>query len=145
MRTKNTPSPRRYMASVAAGRVDRVEEERPDLATRLGDALALGLRLREGLDLAALGDRLGVDVRAILGQALAELTEAGFLDERDGHLRVADASILVTSELLVRLEGTVADWSAARAAAAARGSAGSVVADPEAAAEVDQALLAAGR
>src|SRR4051812_16046549 len=76
VRTKNTPSPRRYMSSVAAGRVERVEEERPDLPTQLGDALALGLRLREGIDLDALGGRLGVDVRAILGPSLDELVEA---------------------------------------------------------------------
>ena len=37
LRTKNTPSPRRYMASVAAGAVEHIEDERPDLMTRLGD------------------------------------------------------------------------------------------------------------
>ena len=36
VRNKNTPSPKWYMASVAAGRADRVEEERPDLRTRPG-------------------------------------------------------------------------------------------------------------
>ena len=76
-RTKNTPSPKRYMASVAAGQVDYVEDERPGLLTRLGDALAVGLRLREGLDLAALSARLGLDVKRLLGSTLDELIAAG--------------------------------------------------------------------
>jgi oxygen-independent coproporphyrinogen-3 oxidase len=117
VRTKNTPSPRRYMTSVAAGKVVRVEEERPDLATRLGDALALGLRLREGIDLDATAARLGVDVRAAIGPALAELLQAGCLEWHTGRLRVAEQSILVTSELLVRLEGTLSEWRARQPAA----------------------------
>jgi putative oxygen-independent coproporphyrinogen III oxidase len=134
LRTKNTPSPRRYMASVAKGHVERVEEERPDLTTRLGDALAVGLRLREGLDLEALGARLGVDVRAVLREPLTELTRAGFFEERDGRLRIADDHILVTSELLVRLDEAVTAWAG-----------NSVVADAQTPAEVQQGILAAGR
>jgi len=113
LRTKNTPSPRRYMASVARGAVERVEEERPDLMTRLGDALAVGLRLREGIDLATLGARLGLDVAALLSPTLQELTAAGCLTTVGGRLRVADGSILVTSELLVRLEGALEESLAA--------------------------------
>jgi oxygen-independent coproporphyrinogen-3 oxidase len=146
VRTKNTPSPRRYMASVAAGSVERVEEERPDLATRLGDALAVGLRLREGIDLGALGQRHGVDVHAILGETLVELTRVGCFEERAGRLRVAEGSVMVTSELLVRLEGAIMDWAATRAVTATVGPPdGSVVADAQPPAEIDEGLLAAGR
>jgi oxygen-independent coproporphyrinogen-3 oxidase len=109
VRTKNTPSPRRYMASVAAGQVEHVEEERPDLVTRLGDALAVGLRLREGIDLAALSARLSLDVTALLGQTLSDLTAAGCLETVDGRLRITEGSILLTSEILVRLDVALAD------------------------------------
>jgi len=121
VRTKNTPSPRRYMSSVAAGQVERVEEERPDLPTRLGDALALGLRLREGIDLDGLSARLDADVRSAVGPALDELLEVGCLEWHDGRLRVADSSILVTSELLVRIETALEAWrdSLARASGVA--------------------------
>lgn len=118
VRYKNTPSPRRYMASVARGQADRVEEERPDLATQLGDALAVGLRLREGIDLDALGGRLGEDVRAATHPVVAELLAAGYLEWHGGRLRVAEASILVTSELLVRLESAVHEWREASAMSA---------------------------
>jgi oxygen-independent coproporphyrinogen III oxidase len=110
VRTKNTPSPKRYMASVAAGAVVRVEEERTDTATQLGDALAVGLRLREGVDVDGLGRRLGVDVRAATAPVLDDLLAAGCFEWIGSRLRVTEPSILVTSELLVRLEGALADW-----------------------------------
>jgi oxygen-independent coproporphyrinogen-3 oxidase len=145
LRTKNTPSPRRYMTSVAAGRVERVEEERPDLPTRLGDALALGLRLREGIDLAALGARLGLDVRSILGATLDELVEAGFIEQHDGRHLVMERHVTVTSELLVRLEEAVVAWADGRHPVASESLGGSVVADAQPVAEVDQEPLTAGR
>ena len=110
VRTKNAPSPKRYMASIAAGAVVRVEEERTDTATQLGDALAVGLRLREGVDVDGLGRRLGVDVRAAIAPVLDELLAAGCFEWHGDRLRVTEPSILVTSELLVRLEGALADW-----------------------------------
>jgi oxygen-independent coproporphyrinogen-3 oxidase len=111
VRYKNAPSPKRYMASVARGQADRIEEERPDVPTRLGDALALGLRLREGLDVDALGARLGVDVRAAVGPAIDELVGAGCLEWHEARLRVTEPNILVTSELLVRLETSLQEWA----------------------------------
>jgi oxygen-independent coproporphyrinogen III oxidase len=142
LRTKNTPSPRRYMTSVAAGAVVRVEEEQPDLPTRLGDALALGLRLREGIDLDQLGTRLGLDVRAALGPIMDELIAANCLEWHSGRLRVAEPSILVTSEILVRIEGTLAEWRADREIAE-QSQAASVVADAQPGAELaDRPVLA---
>lgn len=122
VRTKNTPSPRRYMASVAKGLADRVEEEHTDLATQLGDALAVGLRLREGIDITAMSQRLGVNVRAAMGPVLDELLQAGcfeWFEQMAGsgpRLRVVEGSILVTNELLVRIEGSLEAWREAGAA-----------------------------
>jgi oxygen-independent coproporphyrinogen-3 oxidase len=157
-RYKNTPSPRRYMASVANGRADRVEEEQPDLVTRLGDALAVGLRLREGLDLEALGARLGVDAHVAVGPALDELLAAGVLERNGTRLRVAEPSILVTSEILARIEAVLQDWAetvgrdgvragtmATNALSAGELAAGSVVAHAQAGQQVTDRTVLASR
>jgi oxygen-independent coproporphyrinogen-3 oxidase len=137
-RTKNTPSPKRYMASVAAGRVERIEQERPDPVTRLGDALALGLRLREGIDLDATSRRIGLDARAAVGTVLDDLLAAGCLEWHGNRLRVAEGSILVTSELLARIEAELLEWRG-------RPRAGSGVADAQASAQLADRTVLTGR
>lgn len=135
VRFKNTPSPRRYMAAVAAGRPDRVEHETPDVPTRLRDALALGLRLREGLDVDQLARNTGVDISQLIGPAIERLAGAGCLEwTHDRRLRIAEGSILVTSELIVQLD------EALDAAAE-----GSVLADAQAGAERQDVAFAPGR
>ena len=104
VRTKNTPSPRRYIASVARGAPERIELERPDRSTRMRDALALGLRLREGIDPSRFQSRLGVSLERALGEIGAGFLAAGCLEWRHGRLRVADGSILLLNELLARLD-----------------------------------------
>jgi oxygen-independent coproporphyrinogen III oxidase len=114
IRAKNTPSPRRYMASIKTGRVEHVEEERPDLETQMRDQLSLALRLREGLDPARFRARFGADVSDVLGQTLKALQAAGCLEWTDGSLRIAEPSVLVTSELLLRLDEAIERWVAER-------------------------------
>ena len=104
VRSKNTPSPRRYMASIQAGSVERVEEERPDLVTQARDFLALGLRLREGIDSEQFEARFGRGPTAAFGPTLTELVEGRCLEWVGGRLRVTDERILVTSEILLRLD-----------------------------------------
>ena len=107
VRTKNTPSPRRYIASVAAGRVERVEEERPSLTTRMCDFLALGLRLGEGVDARRFERRFGRSLPEALGATLDELVVAGRLERIGERLRIGESSVLLTSEILVRLDAAI--------------------------------------
>ena len=73
--------------------------------TRVRDARALGLRHGVGLDLDALARRTGFDVRTRLGPTVDRLAAAGCLEWLDdGRLRIAEGSILVTSELIVQLD-----------------------------------------
>jgi oxygen-independent coproporphyrinogen-3 oxidase len=144
-RTKNTPSPRRYIASVAAGAVERVEEERPDRQTRLRDFLALGLRLREGIDPAGFQRRFGCTLAEALGPTLGDLLAAGCLESVDGRLRVAEPSILVTNEILLRLDEALDPWPGAPKEG--RGAARTLSGDAgaEARAEREEVRLASGR
>ena len=96
------------MASVAAGRVERVEEERPSPTTRMCDFLALGLRLREGVDARRFERRFGRSLPGALGATLNELVTADRLEWTGERLRIGESSVLLTSEILVRLDAAVA-------------------------------------
>lgn len=61
----------------------REGEEQLDARQQLSERVALGVRLREGFDLDALDARLDLDARALLGDGLEFLTQAGAL-RRDG-------------------------------------------------------------
>jgi oxygen-independent coproporphyrinogen III oxidase len=110
VRWKNSPSPRRYMATVATGRAERVEEERPDSRTQMHDFLAMGLRLREGIDAGRFARRFGVDLEMALGQDLLALRAAGILEGTASGCRVTEGSVLVTNEVVVRLQQAVDAW-----------------------------------
>ncbi|HYU20616.1 MAG TPA: radical SAM family heme chaperone HemW [Chloroflexota bacterium] len=121
VRTKNTPSPSRYMASIQRGRAERIEEERPDRLTQMRDFLALGLRTREGIDPARFERRFGVSLCEVLGATLTELVEENCLEWHAGRLRVVESRILVTNEVMLRLS----PLSAPR-----RGGGGVILGDP---------------
>ncbi|MBA2451438.1 MAG: radical SAM family heme chaperone HemW [Chloroflexi bacterium] len=108
VRTKNTPSPRRYMASIAAGAVERVEAERPTRLTQAEDFLALGLRLREGIEPRQFEARFGMSLSEALGDVTEQLIQAGCLESVADRLRIAEGSVLVTNELLLRLHEALA-------------------------------------
>ncbi len=110
VRWKNTPSARRYMASVARGTPERVEEERPDPRTQMQDFVALGLRLREGLDGVRFEERFGFPLDAAMADELSSLANAGAVERSLRGWRVADPSILVTNEVVVRLGGALDAW-----------------------------------
>jgi oxygen-independent coproporphyrinogen-3 oxidase len=113
-RWKNTPVLERYIASVAAdGQASRTEDEDPNLATQLLDTVTLGLRLREGLDLAAFVARYGVPLLPSLGDEGAHLLAAGVLTCDGERLRIAADRQLITNEVIVRLEEPLAATAAA--------------------------------
>jgi oxygen-independent coproporphyrinogen-3 oxidase len=109
VRYRNETDPRRYVEaalSVAWGKGDPVSIEREPLeaTTLLRERIMLGLRLREGLDLAAAAQDLGVspwtDERT---RAAAQLVSRGRL-ERDGdRIRIPAPAWLWTDDTAARL------------------------------------------
>lgn len=77
-----------YIAAVARGD-DPVEWSEPfDGRRRLAEALFLGLRRKEGVDLPALERRYGEDPRAVWGEAWRRGAEAGLVEEEGGWTRL---------------------------------------------------------
>ncbi|MBI4493604.1 MAG: radical SAM family heme chaperone HemW [Chloroflexi bacterium] len=108
-RYKNTPHVQTYLRTALAGQPERVEWEQTPAQTRMQDYLALGLRLREGVDPARFEARFGRQLSEVLGAELEVLIAGGPLEWHAGRLRVAEASLLVTNEILARLQAAVAN------------------------------------
>ncbi|MFQ6020359.1 MAG: coproporphyrinogen-III oxidase family protein, partial [Dehalococcoidia bacterium] len=97
----------------AMRQVSYVEEATPDLA--MADTAILGLRLTEGLDLGAFQHRFGVELSAVYGPQLEELTALGLLEQAlstgsgqaSGRLRLTERGRLLGNEVFVRLLPTL--------------------------------------
>ncbi len=111
-RWKNTPVLERYIAAIERhGQAERVQDEQPQLETRLLDYLTLGLRLREGVSLAVFAERFGTELLPLLGDTGAWLVECGLLQLEGRRLRVAAEHQLVLNEILVRLHEPIGAYA----------------------------------
>lgn len=93
-----------YIQRVTRGD-DVVAERWPrDAATRLEEALIMGLRLTRGLDLPAIAARYGVDVWARFGAALAPFIAAGHLVHEPGRrIFLTRTGMLVANDAMMVL------------------------------------------
>ncbi len=88
-----------YIQAVAGGE-DPVEWRDPfDTRRRLGEAIFLGLRLREGVDLAALAERYGEDPEATWAEAWERGVAAGLVERRGTSVRLTARGRLCSNDL----------------------------------------------
>jgi oxygen-independent coproporphyrinogen-3 oxidase len=105
-RRENERLPGRYVRAIIAGGSAAGVPERIDRTRRIHEGLLVGLRLREGIDLAAFARAYGVDLASAYAEPIAELIDAGYLRHSDGHLRLTDRGRLVTDAVLAQLVAT---------------------------------------
>lgn len=90
-----------YVERIAAGAGVHLDRRVLDPHERLEEALFMGLRLVEGLDLAALHERHGVDIWARYGQDLAAFVDLGLLVHEPGRrLALTRAGMLLANEVM---------------------------------------------
>jgi oxygen-independent coproporphyrinogen-3 oxidase len=100
VRWKNVSTTVEYIDRVSSG-TSPVGERRPMGADeRLEEALFTGLRLTEGLDIARIGPRYGVDVWGRYGERLQPFLEAGLLRLEGTRLRLTREGMLVANEIM---------------------------------------------
>ena len=99
----NRPSLAEWSAALERGESPRDEVVRLDPLQAVREALAFGLRLVEGVDLSALGERFGVDIAALHARELDELLADGLLVRSGGRLRIPVDKLLVSNAILSRL------------------------------------------
>ena len=98
-----------YIDRVTAGEDVRLERRMLDGAERLEEALFMGLRMTEGVDVAAMRRRHGIDIWTRYGQDLAPYVRAGLLIHEPGR-RLAltrDGMLLANEVMAVFIGGPV--------------------------------------
>jgi putative oxygen-independent coproporphyrinogen III oxidase len=102
--TQRHRKPENWLASVAS-KAHGISEDRP-LATReqASEALLMGLRLAEGIDLAVLADRFGLAPAELVDDdKVAFYTQQGLLHREGSHLGVTPAGMSLLDALLAEL------------------------------------------
>lgn len=95
-----------YIRAVAEQRSVRVEMRDLAPAEQLEEALFMGLRLVQGIDLQAIQENWGVDVLARYGDHLTPFIEEGLAQvTADGRLRLTRNGMLVANEVMVAFIG----------------------------------------
>ena len=98
-----------YIDRIAAGQDVRLDRRTLGADERLEEALFMGLRLAEGLDLAAIHRRYGIDIWARYGSDLSSYLSAGLLVHEPGR-RLAltrDGMLLANDVMSVFIGGPV--------------------------------------
>jgi oxygen-independent coproporphyrinogen-3 oxidase len=98
-RWSNTRNLNEYLARIERGESPVAEREAIDEDMRQSEALFLGLRLRDGIDMDAHHARFGVDVAERYGPDLDRLRQAGLVELSDGRLRIARAGKVLANEV----------------------------------------------
>jgi oxygen-independent coproporphyrinogen III oxidase len=98
-----------YVDRIAAGQDVRVDRQSLSETEQLEEALFMGLRLTEGLDLADLRRRHGIDIWARYGQDLTTYVSAGWLLHEPGRrLALTRSGMLLANDVMaVFIGGTV--------------------------------------
>jgi oxygen-independent coproporphyrinogen-3 oxidase len=100
VRWKNVASTTDYVVRVTAG-TDLVTERRTlSQDERLEDALFTGLRLSDGIDIAAAGQRYDIGVWDRFGADLQPFVDAGWLAREGPRLRLTREGMLMANEVM---------------------------------------------
>jgi putative oxygen-independent coproporphyrinogen III oxidase len=100
MRWKNVSSTEEFVARIAGRRSVVVDVRSMPMSERVGDALFTGLRLVEGVDLAAMRTRYGVDVWQRYGADLERFVDEGLLLHVEDRLRLTRRGMLLAHEVM---------------------------------------------
>jgi oxygen-independent coproporphyrinogen-3 oxidase len=89
-----------YIDLLDAGRLPTGTRRALSTDERLTDTMFLGLRLSDGIDIAAVERRYGVDVWSRWGPELVPFIESGLLVREPGRLRLTQDGMLLASEVM---------------------------------------------
>jgi oxygen-independent coproporphyrinogen-3 oxidase len=100
IRTKNVSGTDDYITAIGRGEAAAVEVRRLSPREKLGDALFMGLRLTDGIDLELIRQRYGVDVWQTHGGELEPFVLAGILRRQGARLALTRQGMLLANEVM---------------------------------------------
>ena len=106
VRWRNARGPADYIRMLEQGALPVEAAERLDQASGLEEALLMGLRVREGVDTEKMLARFGRDPAKVYRKAIEELSDLGYIECRDGGLRLTAEGWRVANAVLARLVAT---------------------------------------
>jgi oxygen-independent coproporphyrinogen-3 oxidase len=99
-RWRNVSGTADYVQRVDAGASPVAERQTLTRDEQLEEALFMGLRLTEGIDVTAVGARYGADVLGRFGEGLRPFIERGVLRLEAGRLRLSREGMLLANEVM---------------------------------------------
>jgi len=99
-RWRNTSEIAAYLEQLEAGDDPSCDHQHRSSTEQVSEALFMGLRLVEGVDVDAVGGRYGVDVRARYGSALQPFIDGGQLIDEGNRLRLSRGGMLLSNEVM---------------------------------------------
>jgi oxygen-independent coproporphyrinogen-3 oxidase len=101
-RYANLRSPQKYIAAVGARQPTADSVEPIDEPLEQGETMMLGLRLSEGVSVAAFQHRFGRSPEAAFGDVIAELREVGLLEIADDRIQLTPRGRFLGNEVFCR-------------------------------------------
>lgn len=104
-RYANLRAPAQYVARVDRGESTVESAEPIDRAREMAETMMLGLRLAEGVSVAAFRQRFGVEPDDVYRDVLVELADYGLVTAVDGVIRLTERGRFLGNEVFVRFVG----------------------------------------
>ncbi len=100
-RQMNERLPARYAETVKAAGTAFVSEERLSERETMGETMMLGLRLADGVDLAAFAERFHVRAEDVFANEIARLRASGLIEVQDERLRLTSRGLFLASDAML--------------------------------------------
>lgn len=99
LRARRLANPREYLDAIMANK-DAIEfSERLTGQERLGETIAMGLRMLDGIDLAEFESRTGVDILAEFAAEVADLSNRGMVVIEQGKMKVTRQGLMLLNDV----------------------------------------------
>lgn len=100
-RTKNTNLPSRYITQINQSKAAVESLETPDKRQHMGEAVMLGLRLMEGLNLATFEQQFGISFHDAFGETVERLEKMELLEISSGRISLSRQGLFLADSVII--------------------------------------------